>query len=271
MKWMRWGTRGAVTAVALALAGSAGAQHMDALVFQSGGQVQMGAIDVDCFSGVGDPGCNPNGTTDRVYEAELLETGTSPGLVGAADEPGFFSVPDGAEGSLPYGDNLPGSAAHSIDLILAPNSPVPGASVLFWDGMGPVSWSAVPNSEYFDIQGNAGSGGILDGSSALLGVILDTSAVNGSFDTHPDFFLNGDGGTADPTTGFYALFGRTNVAGLASSDPWGVVFDFGVEDEVLHEMAVESVVGIVPEPATGTLVGLGLFGLAVNGRRRAAA
>jgi hypothetical protein len=207
-----------------------------------------------------------------VYEGELVETGTSPGLVGAADEPGFFAVPDGAEANLPYGDTLPGNAATSLDFLLAPFSPVPGASILFWDGTGgSVMWSAVPNFEYFDILGNGGSGGILNGSNSLLGVTLDDTGLDGSLHSHPEFFLYGDGGTADPTFGFYALFGRTNVDGLASSHPWAVVFDFGVEDEVLHEMAVEDVVSFIPEPTTGSLLALGLLGLALNGRRRAAA
>ena len=249
-------------------AASANAQHRDVLVFQDGSKVQTGAIDVDCFSGVGLPGCDPDGTTERVYEAELLETGVSPGLVGAADEPGFFSVPDGGEASLPFGDNLPGNAAHSIDLILTPNAPVKGASILFWDGTGGVSWSAVPNFEYFDILGNNSTGGILDGSNEVLGIELDPTSATGIFDTHPDFFLYGNGGTADPTVGFYAIFGRTHVEGLASSDPWGVVYDFGVENEVLHEMAVDSVASFsfIPEPGTGALLGIGLVGLALRRR-----
>lgn len=258
-------------AATVAVATSASAQHQDALVFQDGGKVQMGGIDVDCLGGVGVPGCDPNGTTETVYEAELLENGVSPGLFGTADEPGFFSVGDGDVGALPYGDNLPASADHSIDLILAPNSPVPGASVLFWDGTGAVSWSPMPNSEYFDIGGILGTGGILDGSNELLGVSLDPTGLDGAFDTHPDFFLYGDGGTADPTFGFYAIFGRTNISGLASSDPWAAVFDFGVENEVLHEAAVDSVAGILPEPSTATLLVIGLAGLLRSGRQRTVA
>ena len=130
--------------------------------------------------------------------------------------------------------------------------------------------AATTEHEYFEIEGNGGSGGTLDGSNQVLGIDLDPTSATGNFDTHPDFFLYGSGGTADPTAGFYALFGRTNIAGLASSNAWGVVFDFGVEDEEAHEEAVDSVVSFIPEPATGALVGLGLFGLATGGRRRSA-
>jgi len=254
-------------AALIVFASAASAQHNDALVFQNGGQVQMGGMDVDCFSGVGLPGCDPNGNTESVYEAELLETGTSPGLVGRAEEPGFFAVPDGGEAFLPYGDNLPGNAAHSIDLILAPNSPVPGASVLYWDGLGgAVTWSAMPSLQYFDITGIASSGGQLDGTNELLGVQLAATAANGTFDTHPEYDLFGANGTADPAIGFYAIFGRTDIAGLIPSAPWAAVFDFGVENEVLHESAVESVSGFIPEPSTGMLMVIGLLGLARMGR-----
>lgn len=247
----------------------AAASGFDVLVFHDGTRVQTGLLDKDCFLGTGEPGCNPNGTTDRVYEGELVEQGAGP-VVGFADEPGFFSVPDGSEGNLPNGDNFGGAfvgAAHSIDLTLAPNSPVPGASILFWDGTGPVSWSAAPNGEFFDIEGNGGSGGILGGSSSLLGIDLDAPDANGFFDTHPDFFLFGNGGVVDPTVGFYAIFGRSNVAGLDSSAPWSLVFDFGVEDEGLHEAAIDNVNAFIPEPGTASLLGLGLLGLGVRGRR----
>ena len=240
--------------------------HYDALVFQDGGQVQMGSIDVECLSGLGEPGCDPDGNTDNVYEAELEETGTSPGLVGSAEEPGFFAVPDTAGGNLPYGQVLPGTSTHSFDITLAPNSPVSGASILFWDGSGPVTWSSVPNSEYFEVEGNAGTGGTLTGSSTLSGIGLDPTSASGSFDTHPDFLLYGSGGTVDPTAGFYTLFGITQIQGLSPSDPWGVVFDFGIEDEELHEAAVGNVYGFIPEPATGILLTSGLLGLALHRR-----
>ncbi len=249
----------------LFVATGAQAQHNDALVFQDGGQVQMGEIDVDCFSGGGLPGCDPNGSPASVFEAELVEVG----ITGTADEPGFFSVPDGGEGNLPFGDNLPGSANHWIDIILAPNSPVPGASILFWDGTGgSVTWSGVSNSEYFDIEGNGGSGGILTGTGTLSGINLDPTDVNGGFDTHPEFTLHGNGGLVDPTVGFYALFGITNVQGLNPSDPWAVVFDFGVENETFHEMAVDSIAGIVPEPGTGLLLAMGLVGMGMRRKQR---
>lgn len=249
----------------LLLAGSAAqAQHFDALIYQEFGRVQTGGIDVDCFGGGGLPGCDPNGIPSRVYEAELEEMGISPGLFGTAEEPGFFSVQDGAEGNLPGtgSDNLPGSAAHSIDIILAPNSPVAGASILYWDGIGSVTWTAVPNSEFFDIEGNGGSGGILNGTNAISGITLDSTDGTGAFDTHPDYLLFGPGGTVDPTPGFYTIFGRTNIAGLDSSAAWASVFDFGVEDEVLHEAAIDDVASFIPEPATGALFGVGLFALA---------
>ena len=254
--------------VAFAPAAVAEGGHNDALVFDGGsGQVQLGQIDVDCFSGVGAPGCNPNAILNTVYEGELLEAGSP--LTGNAAEPGFFAIPSGGESSLPGGASiLPSNAAHTIDLVLAPNSPVPGASVLYWDGTGgSASWSAMPNAEYFVISGINASSGTLTGTNEVTGIELASTGSNGSFDTHPDFQLFGNSGTVDPSIGFYALFGRSNIAGLTPSDPWAAVFDFGVENEPLHEMAADSVAGFLPEPSVSLLMGIGLLGLTRAGRR----
>ncbi len=252
---------------ALLTATSAGAQHLDALVFEDGGQVQMGQIDVDCLSGTGDPGCDPNGVTGNVYEAELQTGGTSPGLFGFGDEPGFFALPTGGESALPYGNLLPSNAGHTIDIVMAPSTAPAQGSILYWDGNGPVSWSAVTNAEFFDITGNGGTGGVLNGTNELLGIALDSTRANQSFDTHPDWELYGPGGTDDPRIGFYTLFGTTDIDGLATSELWAAVFDFGVDDETKHEAAIDSVASFIPEPTTGVLMGLGLIGLAFGGRR----
>ena len=203
--------------------------HVDALVYQSGGQVQMGLIDVECAGGAGEPGCEDHGQPGNVYEAELEEEGTSPSMHGHSESPGFFSLPTGGQAALDDlgGSLLPANAAHTIDFVLAPSSLGAGQSILYWDGTGSsVNWGSVANGEFFEIEGNAASGGDLLSTSVLSGVVLDSTGSNSGFDTHPDYHLEGDG--ADPTAGFYAIFGVTNIAGLTSSDPWAVVFGYGL-------------------------------------------
>ncbi|MCH2185283.1 PEP-CTERM sorting domain-containing protein, partial [Myxococcota bacterium] len=214
-----------------------------------------------------EPGCDDHGEIGNVYEAELEQEGTTPNMHGHAESPGFFSIPTGGESALPYGSLLPGDADHSIDFVLAPSSLASGTSILYWDGSGSsVNWGGVANGESFDIEGNSATGGILSGSSVLSGVQLDSTSAAGLFDTHPEYHLEGNG-TSDPTDGFYVIFGVTNIEGLTSSDPWAVVFGYGLEDEEAHELAVDSIASVVPEPGTAILMGLGLVGLAATGRR----
>ncbi len=259
----------AAAGMALAAAPEARAEHFDALVFEFDNKARIGGIDVECFTGFGPPGCDDTGQRTRVFEGELDDvTNPGPPVVGTSEEPGFFS---NSGVSLDYGSSLAANKGHTIEVRRIPNSPVAGASLLYWDGTGSVSWGLVPNSETLDIVGDLGSGGSLDGTNQLKNIILDSTDGSGNFDTHPDFFLNGNGGLVDPTKGFYAIAGRTFIDDLAPSAAWGVVFDFGVEDEELHEDAIASLASIVPEPGTGILTGLGILGLAVGGRRRRSA
>ncbi len=260
------GLMGAALTVTVATGAQAG-EGVDALVFQNDGKAVVGAIDAGCYLGLTAPPCDASGTFQKVFEAELEENGTSPGLFGSADAPGFLSVADADTNLLPAGDNLDPGAGHSIDIILAPNSPVPGASILYWDGNGAVSWSGVPNNEFMELIGNAGSGGAMGDTDTLPGVLLDSPDGSGFTDSHPDYFLRGETVLDDPALGFYAIFGITNVDGLDPSNVWSIVFDFGIEDEVKHEAAIDSVTSFIPEPSTALLLGMGLAGLGVRGRR----
>lgn len=260
------GLFGAMVTAAVATSAQAG-EGVDFLVFQDAGQVQVGGIDAGCYLGTTPQPCDDSGFVERVIEGEMELNGSSPGLFGSADAPGYLSVTDSDVGLLPYGDNLDAGDPHSIDIILAPNSPVPGASILYWDGTGPVSWSAVPNNEFMVLDGNNGSGGNLFGNGVLSGIELDSPGSDGFTDSHPDFFLQGQNPGTDPAFGFYAIFGRSNVGDLVASNAWSIVFDFGVENETAHEAAAESVASFIPEPGTALLVGMGLFGLARSGRK----
>jgi len=259
----------AVAALTLAISGSASAQHLDVLLYDDGsGNARTGGVDVDLLA--------PDLDT-HVFEAELLGDTTLPTPTFAGAEPGFFGVSDAQAGLLPPPNgNLPAGAGVTLDFLLEPTL---GLSLARWN----------QSLGVFEAPGGASIllttpadpfGGSLDGTSEVLGLVLGTSASNGSLHEHPTF----DIGSAQ---GVFLAYGVAHVDGLASpSNPFWLVF--GTLDECVETASCNSIqeafnedielqIGsameytnatLVPEPGTALLLALGLGAFAHGGRRR---
>ena len=273
MRILLWSV--AVAALLLVGAGSAQAQHVDAIVYDQDGNLTIGGLDFDNVVFV---------EGQVIFEGELGDPNAEIGEVSAdgqfrGDEPGFNSVSDAAVtgGLLPLGaDNLPGGTAVTMDLLLG----VGGRSISFWDGTGAVSWSATPDSEVLEIDSTTFGGGVsvVDGSAAETGIVIGTTAADGLLHNHIEFGILGDG-TATPdavTEGIYLVEAQLNATGYSDpTDPFFIIFatltELNEEDlEASIELAeawVES--NLVPEPGSLMLIVSGLLGMATFGRRRA--
>jgi hypothetical protein len=177
---------------------------------------------------------------NRFFEAEFGTTGI---LDRYAGDPGFESFPSF------IGSN------DQITFNLLPSRF--GTYLTAWD---PVSNSILTNHAYgltidsasFSLDVTASSGG-----SQLLG----SAAANGYFHIHPDVLLS-----ANAPQGAYGLLMtlQTNAAGIENSEPFWVIFNYGLDDPVF-DRGIAAMIG-VPEPGTG-LVWLGLV-LAAGLRRQ---
>ena len=164
----------------------------------------------------------------RVFEAHF---GEDPALPNAIDEPGFGGT--AAATGLTLGDtmtmNLTGNFAA-------------------WNGSGFSATSNVLSIGYEGQSVDSSTGGGLD------------FLVTEDWDEHPIFSIN-----EDAAANSYLAEMSFSMDGLGSTDPFWVVFNYGMDDE-LYEETVEWVeTNLVPAP--GVLALLGLGGLATRRRR----
>ncbi len=241
---------------------SAQAQHVDANVYQQGGELVVGGMDFDDLLFV----------DANIFEGELFD----PELDGSfsGDEPGWNSFSDTvAPLQLPLGaDNIPGSTDVELDIILG----YEGRSLSYWDGVGAVDFGATPDGEVLEIA-HFGGTSVLDGSAAVTGIELGTTAANGLLHEHHDFTLLGDA-TVTPdfaTEGIYLVEAVFQADGFV--DPSNSLFILfatltPANEEDLEE-ALELAEGwvesnLVPEPGSLLLLLSGFAGLAALGRKR---
>lgn len=226
-----------VAAIAIAITGSTFAQHSDIEFGIAGGK-----IDIEF------------GAEGQVFESEFGTVGLTEQFT---DDPGFGS--EVAEG---LGGWTPGTI---IDYnILGP--------LEYHDG---TSFAAVPSGVSILIGDNPTGGLTVDASTvgpvSGTGIIGDADGL-GDVHTHIDFTLQpGQADVGDnPPAGAYALLMEltTDEAGIANSDPFYIVFNWGLPDGgVAFEGAVEAFASQVPEPTSLAIVGIGSM-LVLSRRRR---
>lgn len=181
------------------------------------------------------------GDEGQVFESEFDIDGT---LEQETDDPGFAS--ETAEG-----------------LGVEPNA------LIDYDVLGPLMYhngsgfATVPAGAQLVIGDNPSGELVVD--AATVGPISGPGAIaqadsSGDVHTHIDFRLE----PLTLSTGDYGAYGvlmqlTTDHAGVAASDPFFLVFNFGLEEEEF-EGAVGAFAAMVPEPATGFWLAVVLLG-----------
>ncbi len=226
-----------VCALPLLLTAQAQAQHSD---------VEFGYLDGKIEIGFGAEG--------RIFEADIPLDGltprftTNPGF--AADEP--------AEGFILNPSDIIGYNIHD--------------RLFYWDGISEVASDPAWTIQIDDVVGNfivSNTSAESFSSFAPNSQIIGQAGPTGEFHTHLDFTLSG---TAP--TGAYGLLMSlsTNAAGIANSQTFGIMFNFGLDDAAF-EAGVDHFVttrglSVVPEPGAAALLLTGLGSVLLRRQRR---
>ncbi len=182
------------------------------------------------------------GDEGSVFEAEFETSGPEEQIT---DDPGF------------EGDVVPGDIIDYI--ILGP--------LVYHDG---TDFAPVPSEATIDILDNPGGG--MSVSASTSGPVSGTGFIgqadgSGEAHTHVEFTLSPS--TLDaPEYGAYGILMEltTDASGIANSEPFYIVFNFGLDEEI-YEGAVEAFAETVPEPTAGLLLALGASCFAAARRR----
>lgn len=148
-------------------------------------------------------------------------------------------------------------------------------SLLFWDGNS-ITTPAVGTQIRIANRGIgvpdtivAGASGPQPGSfSSPFNNRIGAADGSGDFHSDLDWFLEPDPGS--PATGAYAvkLSLSTDEPGITDSDPFFIIFNFGLS-ETLFEEGVEAFAATIPEPTSLVLIGAGVFAAGLTRQRRA--
>ena len=116
--------------------------------------------------------------------------------------------------------NLPAATAFAFNI---------QSGLTYWNGAGPVTFSATPHAEKFLFTLGAASRTITGTTAAQSGFLIGNVAANGALHKHLNAFLQGSDMTTTPTNGVY--MNRVTLtdsgAGIADSDPIYLLYDNG--------------------------------------------
>lgn len=220
----------AVAWVALVPSGTALAQHADVEFGYDGGQIEIEP---------GDEGL--------IFEGEFPTSGLFERFT---INPGFASETDEGLGIGP-GDIV---SYNVLD------------NLFFWSAV--TSDFADPGATTITIGNAIGPDTIVGGATGVIapGGVIGQAGGDGDFHAHLDFTLS-----AGAASGAYGLLLEldTDATSIANSDPFFIVFNFGLSESVFEDQAIPAFAAI-PEPSSVVLGAIGsvLVGVSAWRRRR---
>jgi hypothetical protein len=201
----------------------------------------------------------------RVFGYDFQEDPLDPYFIG---DPGINTA--GPSG-------LPAGSVLSFNIADGASFGLPG-NLTFWNGMGSVAFSTVPNLETLRLNLGAQNRTAGSATGEIGGYAIGTVSAGGSIHRHLGSYLQGADGNStpgdgnEPTEGIYliALELTSSDAGILDSQPVFALYNNGLTEEV-HDIAIEWVetnLAPIPEPATWVLCGVAIAALVTGWQRR---
>jgi len=210
------------------------------------------------------------GSASANYTIDLIwsDTGTKTLTV----TPGDSSAPLGSSGACAGGYLFDGGQGRCLEVRLTAAAPVTGALVT-------LGWNAASSGLAVDHTGLRSFGlygGGLTGAASVFPSVAGTADCSPTCDTAHGSF--GGLATASILAGTYTLGSiNFNTSGVLAGSHNILAFlrtgVDGVTDKKFASAAVQlngAVLNVIPEPGTASLLGLGIMGLVLAGRRRKA-
>lgn len=151
--------------------------------------------------------------------------------------------------------------------------------LMYWNG----DFQTAPGEAWIRIENNpsapvvpetmvSATTGVQPGSFDPFRNRIGSAEASGGFHTHVDFYLEPNAAPEPAPESWFGAYGikmslSTDAPSIADSDPFFVVFNFGLDEEVFED-AVLAYAALVPEPSTASLLAIGA--LLLCARRRAA-
>lgn len=169
-----------------------------------------------------------------------------------ASDPGFNN--ESAYPGFPGGDLLPAMQTLGVNVL---------ANLQYWDGSGGVSFSAAPAMVELGLNGGVE---VLISGTGQSGTVpnIGNTGATGRLHVHFQSRLYFDGDTspgAPVPDGIYLIGLELTLDGLADSDPFYVVYNNALDEEI-HDAAIDwAQMNLVPEPTSYALMAAALVGL----------